>query len=148
MKQPENVIIEPTREENREIKSEREVKVNKQEKVRSIEIVLKQKGPVERKRMRCRTCIENFALVNKFCYNVRIPPICTLNGTEARNKTEQDQLDSEAHKESLRANKLKMLSTKEMIQTVPLFKIADTRKKKMANKMGKFVIQVCNDAKS
>ena len=31
------------------------------------------------------------------------------------------------HKESLRPNRLKMLSTKEKIQTVPLFKIADTQ---------------------
>ena len=148
LEQLEKVVIEPTREENREIKREREVKMNIEEKDRSIEIVLKQKGPVERKRMRWKTCIENFALVNKFCYNVRIPPICTLNGTEARNKTEQDHVDSEAHKEFLRANKLKMLSTKEEIQTVPLFKIADTRKNKVANKMGKLAIQVYNDVKS
>ena len=78
----------------------------------------------------------------------RIPPIWTLNCTEARNKSEQDQLDSEAHKEFLRANKLKILSTKEKIQTMPLFKIADTRKSKMANKMGKFVIQLYNDVKN
>ena len=31
------------------------------------------------------------------------------------------------HKESLRSNRLKMLSTKEKIQTVPLFKIADSQ---------------------
>ena len=56
-----------------------------------------------------------------------MPPICTLNGTEAHKKTEQDHLDSVTHKESLRPNKLKLLSTKEKIQTVPLFKIADTQ---------------------
>ena len=56
-----------------------------------------------------------------------MPPICTLNGTEARKKTEQAHLDSIAHKESLRPNRLKILSTKEKIQTVPLFKIADTQ---------------------
>ena len=42
-------------------------------------------------------------------------------------KTEQVHLDSMARKESLRPNRLKMLSTKGKIQTVPLFKIADTQ---------------------
>ena len=60
---------------------------------------------------------------------------------------EQGYLDNEAHKESLRPNRLKMLATNEKIQTVPLFEIADTQKTKLTDKMGKLVVQLYNDAK-
>ena len=63
MEQPEkDIIIEPTSEENKEIKHKREVKMNKQEKGRIIEIVPNQKGQVGRKRISCHTCIEKLAL--------------------------------------------------------------------------------------
>ncbi|CAB3995664.1 Hypothetical predicted protein [Paramuricea clavata] len=65
----------------------------------------------ERKRIRCKACNENSDVVKRFFYRGRIPPICT--GTEARTGTIATHLRSETHKESVKLNRIKGLSSSE-----------------------------------
>ena len=112
---------------------------------KDIEVVPKSGG---RKRIRCKACNENSDIVKRFCYRGRIPPICTPTGTEARKGTIAKHLSSEAHKESVKLNRIKGLSSSEKIQAVPLLKIANAQTHLLANRIGKLIIQVYNDAKN
>ena len=76
-----------------------------------------------------------------------MPPICLPEGTEARTHTIQEHLQSEAHKECLKAERLKKLSSVEKSQTVPLVKMLSSQRQKLANKIGSLIIHVYNDAK-
>ena len=40
----------------------------------------------KRRGIRCRVCIDNPTIVKRLCYRGRIPPICTVTGTEAQTK--------------------------------------------------------------
>ena len=102
----------------------------------------------ERKRIRCKACNENSDVVKRFCYRGRIPPICSPTGTEARTGTIAIHLRSEAHKEAVKVNRIKGLSSSEKIQAIPLLKIANAQTHLLANRIGKLIIQVYNDAKN
>ena len=105
-------------------------------------------GVRARKRIRCRACMNHPEVVKRFCHNGRIPPLCIVTGTEARSKTEDDHVNSEAHKETLKAMRLKCLSTREKVETIPLYTVSNSQTVKLANRIGKLVIQVYNDAKN
>ena len=75
-----------------------------------------------------------------------MPPICLPEGTEARTRTIQEHLQSEAHKECFEAERLKKLSSVEKSQTVPLVKMLSSQRHKLA-KIGSLIIHVYNDAK-
>ena len=113
---------------------------------KEIEVVTTKTG--ERKRVRCKACNENFDIVKRFCYRGRIPPICTPTGTEARSGTIAKHLSSEAHKECVKLKRIRGLSSSEKIQAIPLFKIANAQTHLLANRIGKLIIQVYNDAKN
>ena len=68
-----------------------------------------------------------------------MPPICLPEGTEARTRTIQEHLQSEAHKECLEAEHLKKLSSVEKSQTVPLVKMLSSQRQKLANKIGSLI---------
>jgi hypothetical protein len=74
-----------------------------------------------------------------FCYRGRIPLICTPTGTEVRSGTIATHLRSEAHKESVKLNRIKGLSSSEKIQAIPLFKIANAQTHLLANRIGKLI---------
>ena len=75
-----------------------------------------------------------------------MPTICLPEGTEARTRTIQGHLQSEAHKECLEAECLRKLSSVEKSQTVPLVKMLSSQRQKLANKIGSLIIHVYNDA--
>ena len=75
------------------------------------------------------------------------PPICSPTGTEARSGTIAIHLRSEAHKEAVKVHRIKGLSSSEKIQAVPLLKIANAQTHLLANRIGKLIIQMYNDAK-
>ena len=74
----------------------------------------------KRKRVLCAVCLPFPTILKRFCYRGRVPPICPPECTEARTHTIQEHLRSEAHKECLKAERLKKLSSVEKSQTVPL----------------------------
>ena len=76
-----------------------------------------------------------------------MPPICLPEVTEARTYTIQEHLQSEAHKECLKAERLKKLSSVEKSQTAPLVKMLSSQGQKLANKIGSLIIHVYNDVK-
>ena len=102
----------------------------------------------ERKRIRCKVCNENSDVVKRFCYRGRVHPICSPTEKEARSETIAIHLRSEAHKEAVKVNRIKELSSSEKIQTIPLLKIANGQAHLLANRIGKLIIQVYNDAKN
>ena len=104
-----------------------------------------QKG--KRKRIFCNICLPNPDILKRMCYRGRIPPICLSQGTEARSQTVQEHLQSTAHQECLKVERLKKLSAVEKSQTVPLHKMISSQRQKLANKIGSLMIQVYNDAK-
>ena len=100
---------------------------------KEIEVVPTKSG--ERKRIRCN---ENSDEVKRFCYRGRVPPplpICSPTGTE------------ESISE-VKVNRVKGLSSSEKIQAIPLLKIANAQTHLLANRIGKLIIQVYNDAKN
>ena len=113
---------------------------------KNIEVVHTKRG--EKKRIKCRVCNENPDIIKRFCYRGRISPICTPTGTEARSGTIATHLESETHKESGKVNRFKRLPSTQKIQTIPSFKIANTQTDLLANRVGKLIIQVYNDAKN
>ena len=119
-----------------------------QKKDKNIETVPTKHGMRARKRIRCLACMNHPEVVMRFCYNGRIPPICTVTGTEARSKIEENHVNSEAHKRTLKAMRLKCLSTREKFETIPLHTVSNSQTVKFANRIGKLVIQVYDDAKN
>ena len=111
----------------------------------TIVVVPRKKG--ERKRIRCEVCVKYPDIIKKLCYRGRIPPICTVTGTEARSETEISHIESDAHKEAVKAERINGLSYKEKVETVPLFKISKAQNKEFADKVGKLITHVYNDAK-
>ena len=67
----------------------------------------------ERKIIRCRVCFENEIVVRRFCYQNRVPAICTTRGTESRSGILSSHLEIAAHKESVKASRLTLPSTAE-----------------------------------
>ena len=105
-------------------------------------------GPkAKKKRVLCPVCLPYPTILKRFSYRGRVPPICLPEGTEARTRTIQEHLQSEAHKECLEAERLKKLSSVEKSQTVPLVKMLSSQRQKLANKIGSLIIHVYNDAK-
>ena len=102
----------------------------------------------ERKRVLCAVCLPSPIVVKRFCYRGRLPPICLPDGTEARSHTIQEHLQSEAHRECLKAERIKKLSSVEKSQTVPLIKELTVQRQKLANKVESLIIHAYNDAKS
>ena len=70
----------------------------------TIVVVPRKKG--ERKRIRCEVCVKYPDIIKKFCYRGRIPPICTVTGTEAQSETEISHIESDAHKEAVKAERI------------------------------------------
>ena len=101
----------------------------------------------KRKRVLCAVCLPYPTILKRLSYRGRVPPICLPEGTEARTRTIQVHLQSEAHKECLEAERLKKLSSVEKSQTVPLVKMLSLHRQKLANKIGSLIIHVYNDAK-
>ena len=87
-------------------------------------------------------------LLKGFATEVEFPPICTPTGTEACSGTTATHLRSEAHKESVKLNRIKGLSSSEKLQAIPLFKIANAQTHLLANRINKLIIHVYNDAKN
>ena len=118
---------------------------------KSIQRVPGQKG--KRKCVICTVCLPNPAIVKRSCYKGRVPPICQPGGTEAREQTIQEDLQSLAHQQCLKAERLKKLSTvgektvEKSKKTVPLVKMFNSQHQQLANKIGSLILHVHNDAK-
>jgi hypothetical protein len=76
-----------------------------------------------------------------------VPPICQPGGTEAREKTVQEHLQSIAHQECLKGERLKKISAVEKSQSMPLEKMFSSQRQQLANKIGSLILHVYNDAK-
>ena len=101
----------------------------------------------EIKRVLCAVCLPFPTILKRFCYRGRVLPICLPEGPEARTQMIQEHLQSEAHKECLKAKCLKKLSSVEKSQTVPLVKMLSSQRQKLANKPGSLIIHVYIDAR-
>ena len=102
----------------------------------------------ERKRIRCRTCCRNPDTVKRMCYRGRYPAICTEEGTASRSEVEKAHIESPLHKECVKAERIKGLSHQEKVRTVPLYQISTSKTKELADKVGKLMVHVYNDAKN
>ena len=111
----------------------------------AIVAVPRRKG--ERKRIRCEECVKCPDIITKLCYRGRIPSFCTVIGAEARSKTDISHAESDAHREAVKAERNRGLSDKEKVETVLLLEISQAQNKRFADKVGKLIIHVCNDAK-
>ena len=94
-----------------------------------------------------RYACQNPEIVKRACYRGRLPPICQPEGTESREQTIREHLQSSAHQECLKAERLKKLSNVQKSQSVPLMKMVNSQRQQLANKIGSLVIHVYNDAK-
>ena len=101
----------------------------------------------KRKRIVCKVCLPNPEIVKRACYRGRLPPICQPEGTESREQTIREHLQSSAHQECLKAERSKKLSNVQKSQSVPLMKMVNSQRQQLANKIGSLIIHVYNDAK-
>ena len=76
-----------------------------------------------------------------------LPLICQPEGTESREQTIREHLQSSAHLECIKAERFKKLSNVQKSQSVPLMKMVNSQRKQLANKIGSLIIHVYNDAK-
>ena len=81
----------------------------------------------KRKRIVCKVCLPNPEIVKHACYRGRLPPGCQPEGTEAREQTIREHLQSTAHQECLKAERLKKLSNVQKSQSVPLMKMVNSQ---------------------
>ena len=72
----------------------------------------------KRKRIVCKLCLPNPEIVSRACYSGRLPPICQPEGTESREQTIREHLQSSAYQECLKAERLKKLSNVQKSQSV------------------------------
>ena len=86
--------------------------------------------------------------MRRFCYKNRVPAICTMRGTESRSGTLSSHLESEAHKESVKASRLKLPSIAEKIEAVPLYQVSNTQQKRFADRIGRVIAQVRSGVKN
>ena len=101
----------------------------------------------KRKRIVCKVCLPNPEIVKHACYRGRLPPIFQPEGTESREQTIREHLQSSAHQECLKAERLKKLSNVQKSQAMPLMKMVNSQRQQLANKIGSLIIHVDNDAK-
>ena len=80
----------------------------------------------KRKRIVCKVCLLNPEIVKRACYRGGLPPICQPEGTESREQTIREHLQSSAHQECLKAERLKKLSNVQKSQSVPLMKMVNS----------------------
>ena len=85
--------------------------------------------------------------MKRACYRGILPPICQPEGTEAREQTIREHLQSTAHQECLKAERLKKLSNAQKSNSVQLMKMINSQRQQLANKIGSLIIHVYNDAK-
>lgn len=67
--------------------------------------------------------------------------------TAARAEVETAHVESEIDKECVKAERIKGLSRAKKIQKIPLYQIYSMKTKQLADKIGKLIIHVYNDAK-
>lgn len=109
------------------------------------EKVKKEKG---RTMVRCSICVKHQSTVllhNK--QKNHLPPICSELGTIPRNEILINHLGSIEHKECIKVENMKNLSTSAININAPLNKLVSKQNEKLALKIRKFMIEVYNDAK-
>ena len=100
-----------------------------------------------RKRVRCILCIENSDIANDRAPRIRLPAICTEEGTKYRAAITENHIKGEIHLACVRAKRLTLLNAAEKAITVPLIKMFNDGNKKLCNKIGGWILHAYNDAK-
>ena len=101
-----------------------------------MEYVSVKRGERKRIRLWClvRVCFENETMVKIFCYQNRVPAICTMRGAESCSGILSSHLESAAHKESVEASRLRLPSTAQKGETIPLYQVSNTQQKRFADR--------------
>lgn len=98
--------------------------------------------------VRCSICVKHKSTVLLHTKQKNhLPSICTELGTIPRNEILINHLGSIEHKECIKVENMKNLSTSEININAPLNKLVSKQNEKLAIKIGKFMIEVFNDAK-
>ena len=95
----------------------------------------------------CKICTKNVYVVRNHSHKQKVPAIATDSGTIFRREVVLDHLQSNAHKESLKCERLTNLSKAEIIEKAPLDRLIRKGNEAAAKKIGSLMITVYNDAK-
>ena len=77
-----------------------------------------------------------------------MPAISTMRGTESRSGILSSHLEIEAHKESVKASRLKLPSTAEKMETVLLYQVSNPQQKRFADRIRRVIAQVYSDPRN
>lgn len=104
----------------------------------------KEKG---RTMVRCSICVKHKSVSLQTRQKNHLPPIYSELGTIPRNEILINHLSSIEHKECIKVENMKNLSISEVNINAPLNKLVSRQNEKLALKIGKYMIEVFNDAK-
>lgn len=95
----------------------------------------------------CKVCSEHTDVVRIHVHRGRLPAITTETGTIYRKNIVDDHLKTPWHSESVKCSRLKKLAKVEKAQQAPMVKMISKANETLANKIGRLMVTVFNDAK-
>lgn len=96
--------------------------------------------------VRCKICIKYPDIIKRYAYNQQIPLIATEKGARYRTTILQNHFEQNYHKESVKAERIKLLQVSTPVIT-PMQVSINKANKKQADYIGKLLIQIYTDAK-
>lgn len=123
------------------IKNKKKIKLN-------LDLNFAKIGSQGRKMVRCKVCYlyPQTVLINCKQKN-HIPPICSELGTLPRGSILESHLQSDIHKECIKADFISKLSVSDTDIFAPINKLISNQNKKVAQRIGEFMCTIFNDAK-
>lgn len=123
------------------IKNKKKIKLN-------LDLNFEKIGLQGRKMVRCKVCYlyPQTVLINYKQKN-HIPPICTELGTLPRGSILESHLQSDIHKECIKADCISKLSDSDTDICAPINKLISNQNKKVAQRIGEFMCTIFNDSK-
>lgn len=105
-------------------------------------------GSQGRKMVRCKVCYlyPQTVLINCKQKN-HIPPICSELGTLPRGSILESNLQSDIHKECIKADCISKLSVSDTDISAPINKLISNQNKKVAQRISEFMCTIFNDTK-
>lgn len=94
----------------------------------------------------CKVCAKYPDILKRYVHNNRIPSIATTEGARYRSTVLEHHFETEYHKESVKADRVKSLQSPSSV-LMPLDVSINKANQLEANHVGKLLIQVYNDAK-
>ena len=95
---------------------------------------------------RCEICFRNLNTVRLFVQN-KLPALVQETGAVYRSRTIENHIKTQYHKEAVKSEHLRTMAPEQAYQCTPMRYHISAANEELANKMGKLMLHVYNDAK-